>query len=48
MNGTQTGSCLCGAIRYALTGPIRSAEYPYVDGCRYEPNMTLHQARTKS
>ena len=34
MNGTQTGSCLCGAIRYELTGPIRSAEYCHCGMCR--------------
>lgn len=34
MNGTRTGSCLCGAVRYEVEGPLRGVVYCHCTQCR--------------
>ena len=29
-----TGSCLCGAVRYEVTGPLRKVVYCHCEQCR--------------
>jgi len=34
MTDVVTGSCLCGSVRYEITGPLRDAEYCHCSMCR--------------
>ena len=39
--GVATGGCLCGAVRYRVTGPLRPVSYCHCSQCRIQTGLAV-------